>query len=369
MFRSLLHWMVGSLLLALVTRTWLLLGIFEPVTVSGNSMAPHLHGASWKAQCPKCENLCDYAADSDLRDKRLDCPQCGSRYLPLAKLELQRPDNLWIDRTAYIWRQPRRWETVVLRTPDDDHRLCIKRVVGLPGEVVELRHGDVWINGQVAHKSLADQRAMRLPIHHHENNFVLDNLPYNIGLSRKLHLVQDFMLSAKVQILGAGNLMLSIDDGRHPFRITLVLPEGQVLLHRWGQLMQKSYLSPPRRELLKNDIVQVELSNFDRQLLLAIGDRLEVCLPLADSFPPAGVAEPLSIEVAEPHVLLGDPLLFRDIHYLPQCEGARRRQTDPICLQDDEFFLLGDNSPISLDSRSWGPVSADLLAGKPLLDR
>jgi signal peptidase I len=61
---------------------------------------------------------------------------------------LESSQRLVIDRTAFALRPPRRWEVVVFRSPTDARQLCVKRVVGLPGETVSLAGGDVWINGQ-----------------------------------------------------------------------------------------------------------------------------------------------------------------------------------------------------------------------------
>ncbi|HLP43861.1 MAG TPA: signal peptidase I [Candidatus Nanoarchaeia archaeon] len=38
-----------------------------------------------------------------------------------------------------------------------------------------------------------------------------------------------------------------------------------------------------------------------------------------------------------------------------------------ITLKEGEFFVLGDNRKGSLDSRSWGPVTTDLIVGRPLV--
>jgi len=37
---------------------------------------------------------------------------------------------------------------VVLCCPDDASTYCVKRIVGLPGETVEIRDGQLWIDGQ-----------------------------------------------------------------------------------------------------------------------------------------------------------------------------------------------------------------------------
>jgi len=48
--------------------------------------------------------------------------------------------------------------------PRQLHELAVKRVVGLPGEIVQIRHGDVYIDGQIARKPLAVQRALAIPV-------------------------------------------------------------------------------------------------------------------------------------------------------------------------------------------------------------
>jgi signal peptidase I len=51
---------------------------------------------------------------------------------------------------AWLWRrrEPRRGEVIVFRYPEDPSRVFIKRVVGLPGETIEIRARQVIVDGR-----------------------------------------------------------------------------------------------------------------------------------------------------------------------------------------------------------------------------
>ena len=65
--------------------------------------------------------------------------------------------------------------------------------------------------------------------------------------------------------------------------------------------------------------------------------------------------------------------IYRDIYYTSVLANVPRRPfavDRPYVLGRDEFFVLGDNSPVSNDSRFWpgSPVvPGDLFLGKPFL--
>ena len=50
-------------------------------------------------------------------------------------------------RLSYLFSEPQRGDIVIFRYPDDEKQYYVKRVVGLPGERVEVRNGHVYING------------------------------------------------------------------------------------------------------------------------------------------------------------------------------------------------------------------------------
>src|SRR6266542_2688963 len=70
-------------------------------------------------------------------------------------------DRVWVNKLAYDlkvpfttwrvaeWSNPQRGDIVVFFSPHDGQRL-VKRVVGLPGDTIELRNNTLVINGRPA---------------------------------------------------------------------------------------------------------------------------------------------------------------------------------------------------------------------------
>lgn len=56
--------------------------------------------------------------------------------------------RLVVEKVSYRFHGPQRFDIVVLRLPSQGGELLIKRVIGLPGEMVEIRGGHVYINDE-----------------------------------------------------------------------------------------------------------------------------------------------------------------------------------------------------------------------------
>lgn len=60
---------------------------------------------------------------------------------------LHNKDNLIVDKISYRFSDPRRYDIIVFPYHYKDRTYYIKRVIGLPGETVQIREGKIYIDG------------------------------------------------------------------------------------------------------------------------------------------------------------------------------------------------------------------------------
>lgn len=62
---------------------------------------------------------------------------------------LENDDSLLVDKVSYCFRQPERYDVIVFEpTIANVSKYYVKRIVGLPGETIQIIDGVVYINGE-----------------------------------------------------------------------------------------------------------------------------------------------------------------------------------------------------------------------------
>ena len=61
---------------------------------------------------------------------------------------LSNGDNLIVDKLSFRFRDPQRYEVIVFPYQHAENTYYIKRIIGLPGETVQVKDGAVYINGE-----------------------------------------------------------------------------------------------------------------------------------------------------------------------------------------------------------------------------
>lgn len=56
--------------------------------------------------------------------------------------------NLFGNKISKKVKDPERYDVIIFKYPDDESQLFIKRLIGLPGETVEIINGEIYINGE-----------------------------------------------------------------------------------------------------------------------------------------------------------------------------------------------------------------------------
>ena len=163
-FRQVVEALACLAVAVIVFRAFLL----EGYIISTGSMAPSLLGYHKQVVCPDCKYEFAFGVAFDrpsmAPSQLATCPNCGQGAIDLTKVPQNDGDQLLVNKYAYLFGDPNRWEVVVFLNPNNPNQAYVKRVVGLPGETIYVRDGDVYIDGRIQRKTMAEQRAIRIPV-------------------------------------------------------------------------------------------------------------------------------------------------------------------------------------------------------------
>lgn len=167
----------------------------EAFVIPTGSMAHTLRGAHKDVECPQCGYRYQISASSETQENRGGaptrnedvvsgtCPICrftmvtdprpdpadllDPDYQSQYRLGVRQPtyngDRIIVSKFDYVFQNPRRWDVIVFKFPGGANTNYIKRLIGLPGETVGIRNGDVYIGqdgGQLEIESKPPDKAL-----------------------------------------------------------------------------------------------------------------------------------------------------------------------------------------------------------------
>jgi len=455
---------VPVFILAFVFRAF----VAEAYRIPTGSMAPTLYGAHRMRMCTNC----GYEYACGIRDAHPDRP----RFYPVGPARNICPNCRWIDDPLpLVWGSrriydsgdwifvmklgyeladlfpalrhclgPKRWDVVVFKNPADPTINYIKRLIGLPGEKIEIIDGDVYVNDRIARKTEPAQRSLWFIVH--DNDYlparklgeapgyvpgwvpadsrsqklwdtsgravifkgrdetragtivyrgpVTDFYAYDDpeGQMHRQFVASDLRLRFMLVVRdGYGTIELALSK-RDDLFLARVGTDGTVTLLR-GRRGSKSAVDnhpgvltstriPP---LARKTPVVIAFQNVDHQVTLFVNGQPVLATTEEHYYPDPARIKELGPERTLPVVQIGvqgldcqfwHVRLDRDIHYRhirhtehdnPKGEinpfygrPGHAVAGNPIQLGSADYFVLGDNSPESKDSRLWWEVGPHL---------
>ncbi len=154
--RELVESLVIAFVLAFLFRTF----EAEAFQIPTGSMGPTLMGRHKEVDCPMCGHIYQVGTSEEVdQDTSLPirqnevvactCPICRFTTSvgpddPQESTPSYKGDRIWVNKAIYESDDPKRWDVAVFKFPVQGDVNYIKRIVGLPGETVELLRGDVY---------------------------------------------------------------------------------------------------------------------------------------------------------------------------------------------------------------------------------
>ena len=205
-----------------------------------------------------------------------------------------------------------------------------------------------------------------------------DFIAYNGTDVRAENHVLDVAAEARVSAEAGATVAVRIDSGAD--RFVVELPSGESGTPVVTRNRKPVALKNVRRGALRVRGVGtrgalLDASVMDRRLSVTV-DGVPLFDPVDYDDPAIGPGEgasPIGFGAKGGAVALADLKIFRDVFYTSSLAFSPRRPfgvNAPYILGADEFFVLGDNSPVSNDSRFWPDspvVPGGLFLGKPFL--
>ena len=383
------------------------------------------------------------------------CPRCSRNLMTAEAMPVANGDRILVLKCIYQFIEPKRWDVIVFKNPPEPAINYIKRLIGLPGEKVQIVDGDIYINDQIARKPAKIQNELWMPVYNNDyqpvrpeddsfNGHIWAQPFRNVADSKWVttnsnsptifrldspggqinsmiydtSIGNDFKATYAYDDIDTYNympicsdLMVRFDcraaDSQHRKasrggRIGIALSKYEMNYKAWVDLAGDMVIIRDEKDKESEELARksiepstidesnlITFANVDHQLIFQFGSNkltFDLGRDLEDVGPIREDIEPRVEIFGSGRLTLSHITIFRDIHYTEprfasRSEGSRASKDHPFILEEDQFFVLGDNSPNSEDGRLWnrpgrankglpkyrtGTVPRDYLVGKAL---
>jgi signal peptidase I len=336
-----------------------------------------------------------------------------------------RGDKLLVFNPWFTLTSPDRFELALLERPDSDpaDKLMVKRIAALPGEMVRIDDGDLYVTTVGGAREIRVEKSYKefrpLLIRRFFERFGGDferHFIFDSGQVKPIHGGAELTggtARPDVPTLSLDPKAVAFDDGwmdangtDHPgdepehdllfdfdvattsdttcleFSVTVganelhfdIVPYASghsIMLSRTTESGQTEPYSQPIKFLTTGTKHRLEFFHIDGQAGVTVDERSEMLI----SLPPNGAAVGAGSRGARNagfSVWAGGARItrfgiWRDIHYTEPQDAQFAGHASAFRVPQDSVFVLGDHSEESTDSRFFGPVPLKNLRGRPFL--
>lgn len=400
----------------MLTRLTFVHGWWRTMRIAGGSMAETYLGPHWELTCRECGLPFRCGVEHPPRQDLAVCPNCGCPDNPLQTSDVRVGDRVWIDGWSKQRRGLQVWQAVAFPTTATPDVLTVKRLVaGSPGSVA-IRDGDIYVNDAIQRKDLAVLREVNVLVH--DDTFrsprgmrwqsastpsrwnstdtgytasqpdspdaaldwlnytqwtcwphddprrdrtqsvpVVDHDPYNQGFARgTLHEVADLYLSGTLRLGSRSRCVLRIVSRRDRFTWELDTTTCKYRFAWNDAVIGEGDFTAESTEF------HVEMAVCDQRLMAAVSKTLVFEYAYQpDTTAPQSDGARVAIGAGAGTITVSNLRLARDIHYAGPY--GLSDWVSPQPLQAGQWFVLGDNVPVSVDSRLWSSIDGASILG------
>ncbi len=423
------EWLITAFILAFVFRAF----VMEAFRIPTGSMADTLHGAHFRLRCPQCSfkhhrgftpqrygKSADVVPSYGVPLHATKCPSCGwlerhQTHRPVTR-PVENGDRILVLKCQYQFFNPKRYDVIVFKNPENPTEDYIKRLIGLPGDKIEIVDGDVFINDHIARKPAMVQKEHWMPVYDNDyqpleqdterynghtwvNPFlyhptlwqIKDKDPARFHLNtqtgedamlrygapsandfRATYAYNDAISFANMPVCSDIKVEGIIQSHSEKGRFGASLKKFGVAYKGWvdfdGRLViasldvQNNFTILAEQNIEISNLLQpksFEFATVDRQLLLQYGTHT-LTHDLGTALKSLEYHREYAPEAAffgTGQLTLAHTTVSRDSYYTERDSQNRKApravEGKPFQLNEDEFFVMGDNSPNSHDGRWW----------------